>query len=145
MRVFLDTNVLASAVATRGLCADVLRDILTSHELVVCDPLLRELHRTLKNKFGASRELADEVEQFLQQDTIFAQPAEAPQVSLKDKDDLAILSCALNGKAELLVTGDKELQALGAVENLRIVSPRQFWEQLRAGSRTRRQGGKRPK
>ena len=35
MRVFLDTNVLVSAMATRGLCADVLREILTSHRLVV--------------------------------------------------------------------------------------------------------------
>ena len=145
MRVFLDTNVLASALATRGLCADVLREILTYHELVVCESVLRELHRTLKNKFGTSRKLADEIEQFLRQDTILAQPAKAPQVRLKDKDDLVILSCALNAKAELLVTGDKELHALGAVEKLRIVSPRQFWEKLSAGSRTRRHGGKRPK
>ena len=31
MKVFLDTNVLASAAATRGLCADVLREVFASH------------------------------------------------------------------------------------------------------------------
>jgi uncharacterized protein len=35
VRVALDTNVLVSAVATRGICADVLRVVLTEHELVV--------------------------------------------------------------------------------------------------------------
>ncbi len=43
MRVFLDTNVLVSAVATRGLCADVLRETLVSHQLVVSAPLIAEL------------------------------------------------------------------------------------------------------
>ncbi len=40
MRVFLDTNVLVSAVATRGLCADVLREVLLSHQLLVSADLL---------------------------------------------------------------------------------------------------------
>ena len=35
MKVLLDTNVLVSAFATRGLCADVLRLVLTEHEMVV--------------------------------------------------------------------------------------------------------------
>jgi len=43
MRVFLDTNLLVSAVATRGLCADVLREVLLSHQLVISPPLLSEL------------------------------------------------------------------------------------------------------
>jgi len=34
VRVFLDTNVLVAAVATRGLCADVFRSALASYELV---------------------------------------------------------------------------------------------------------------
>jgi len=35
VKVFLDTNVLVSALATRGLCADLLRKVLTEHELLV--------------------------------------------------------------------------------------------------------------
>jgi len=52
MRVFLDTNVLVSAVATRGLCADVLREVLVSHQLVISSPLLNELTNILHSKFG---------------------------------------------------------------------------------------------
>ena len=43
MRVFVDTNVLVAAVATRGLCADVLRAVLASHELVVSQQVLAEV------------------------------------------------------------------------------------------------------
>ena len=50
MRVFLDTNVLVSAVATRGLCADVLREILVSHQLVISSPLIDELENVLHAK-----------------------------------------------------------------------------------------------
>ena len=38
MRVFLDTNVLVSAFATRGLCADVLRHVLADHQLAASEP-----------------------------------------------------------------------------------------------------------
>jgi len=52
MKVFLDTNVLVSAVATRGLCADALREVLVSHQLVISSPLLNELTNILHSKFG---------------------------------------------------------------------------------------------
>lgn len=132
MRVLLDTNVLASATATRGLCADVFREVLTSHELVVSDALLNELTRILKDKFGASQDLITGVVRLLRHDTIFAKPTERPKVTLKDKDDLVILSAALTASADVLVTGDKELQSLKQVGDLKILSPRQFWDQLTA-------------
>jgi predicted nucleic acid-binding protein len=31
---------------------------------------------------------------------------------------------------DVLVTGDKELQGLGKVASLKIMSPRQFWQEL---------------
>jgi len=34
VKVFLDTNILVSGVATRGLCADVIRLVLAEHELI---------------------------------------------------------------------------------------------------------------
>ena len=43
MRVFLDTNVLAGAIGTRGLCADVLREIFASHDLLISEHVIGEL------------------------------------------------------------------------------------------------------
>jgi putative PIN family toxin of toxin-antitoxin system len=130
MRVFLDTNVIISATATRGLCADVFREVLLSHELIVSESLLAEVRRVLSRKFGANREIIESVIQILSQDTIFSQPLDSPEVAIRDSDDLLILASALAGRAEVLITGDKELLALGSIHDLEIISPRRFWEKI---------------
>jgi len=142
MKVFLDTNVLASAAATRGLCADVLRHVFASHQLFISEQVLNELKSVLKFKFGVSQDLIDDFIWLLQQDTVLAQPAQPPRVELQDKDDLPILGTAIAAGAEVLVTGDKELLDLGNIEDLEILSPRQFWEELRAQQRHRVGRGK---
>lgn len=131
MRVFLDTNVLASAAATRGLCADVLREVLTSHELLTSAQVLRELTRVLRTKFGVAQDLIDDFILLMQQDTVLAQAGPVPPVGIPDQDDLPILSAAISGKADVFVTGDKELLDLVEVRNLAILSPRQFWDKLK--------------
>ena len=52
MRVFPDTNVLASAFGTRGLCADALRLVLAGHELVTGEIVIEELRGVLRRKFA---------------------------------------------------------------------------------------------
>jgi len=132
VRVFLDTNVLASAAATRGLCADVLREVLTSHELLTSAQVLSELERVLRTKFGVAQELIDDFISLMRQDTVLADPGQLPTVQIQDQDDLPILSAAISAGAAVFVTGDKELQDIGQIKNLAILSPRQFWEKLKA-------------
>jgi putative PIN family toxin of toxin-antitoxin system len=131
MRVFLDTNVLVSAVATRGLCADVLREILLSHQLVLSTPLLAELKNILHTKIGIPQEIISDFIDLLTQDSTLSGNAELGDIDINDKDDILILSAAINGNAELFVTGDKELLKLGKIQMMRIVSPREFWEILK--------------
>jgi putative PIN family toxin of toxin-antitoxin system len=131
MRVFLDTNVIASATATRGLCADVLRTAIEFHELVVSDHLLDEVRRILKDKFGASAALIADVVWLLRQDTIASGAMPLHDLSLPDPADVAIVSSALNGAADVLVTGDKEILGLRRVGSLDILTPRQFWDKER--------------
>ena len=132
MKIFLDTNVLASAAATRGLCADVLREVFASHDLFISEQVLNELRRVLRLKFGVPQALIDDFIQLLQQNSVLAQPSQVPRVNLQDKEDLTILAAAITSGAEVLITGDKELLDLGGVEKLDILSPRQFWEKLKA-------------
>ena len=134
MRVFLDTNVLASAVATRGLCADLFREVLLSHHLIVSHPMLVELDRVLSTKFGVGRESVDGLLRLLHQDTTVATGGAAPDVPLEDESDLVILATAIQGEADVFVTGDKAVQDLRQVCGMKILSPRQFWEELVAPS-----------
>ena len=133
MKVMLDTNVLASAVATRGLCADVLRAVLAEHELVICPQIISELQRILKDKFALSPQLVNEFIRLVQEDSTLCEPGDLPAIKLNDKDDLGILSAAVGGGVNVIVTGDKEMQMVGMVAGLIIVSPRQFWQKLTEG------------
>jgi putative PIN family toxin of toxin-antitoxin system len=131
MRVFLDTNVLVSAVATRGLCADVLREILVSHQLVASNPLVLELKNILHSKIGLPQEIISDFVELLTQDAVLSENTDLETIDINDKDDIPILSIALNGNAELFVTGDKELLELRKIQSMRIISPRKFWETLK--------------
>jgi putative PIN family toxin of toxin-antitoxin system len=131
VKVFLDTNVLVSAVATRGLCTDVLREVLAAHDLVISRQVLDEVRRVLRTKFGATQDVIADFIQLLQRDAILARPGRVPDVELRDRADRLILSAAVASGADVLVTGDNELLELGALEGVEIISPRQFWERLR--------------
>lgn len=131
MRVFLDTNVLVSAAATRGLCADVLREILVSHQLIVSAPLIAEIKDVLHTKIGIPQEIISDFLEVVTQDSILSENTKLTNIEINDKDDILIPSTALNGDAELFVTGDKELLDLERIQSMRIVSPRKFWETLR--------------
>lgn len=132
MNVFLDTNVLVSALATRGLCSDVLRETLSFHQLVISLPLLSELERILRDKIKLPDNLIAESLDFLKQTGLMSDPMERPIPELKDKDDVPIINSALNGGVELFVTGDKEVLSLKIVDQMMIVNPRSFWEQLKS-------------
>ena len=62
MRVAFDTNVLVSAVATRGLCADVFNLVLAEHELIIGETVIAEMKRVLRQKMRVPAEAADEFE-----------------------------------------------------------------------------------
>ena len=129
MKVFLDTNVLASALTTRGLCAELFEVVLQSHELLTSDPVLRELERILPGKLGQSVEVTEGFINLLRTHALLV-TTECPFPSLPDPDDEPIVASAIAGNANIFVTGDKALLELQSVEQLRIVSPRKFWEML---------------
>ena len=131
MKVFLDTNVLVSATATRGLCADVFREVLINHQLVIAEPLLAELRNALWKKLGVPEDFISELIEILQKDSLFSNSSTHRDIDIQDSADVIILSCALNGNADLFVTGDKELLDLAKIGNMEIVSPRVFWERLK--------------
>jgi putative PIN family toxin of toxin-antitoxin system len=131
MRVFLDTNVLASALATRGLCADVFREVLSSETLVVSQEVLDELKDVLHRKFGFPTGSAAEAIALVRIDSIISKAGEPIDPDIADRDDVPILSAACAANADVFVTGDKLLLGLGKIGKMRIVGPREFWELLR--------------
>jgi len=137
MKVFLDTNVLASAVATRGLCADVVREVFARHEAIVSKQVLDELRRVLHSKFNLSKVLIADVIDLMHEGSTLAKPGKLPDIQLRDTSDLKIIAAAMAGDAEVFLTGDAELLGLGHCQGVEMLSPRQFWEKLvRGGNQT---------
>jgi len=132
MRVFLDTNVIVSAVTTRGLCADVLRIVLAEHDLITSHGVLKEVERVLRDKFGVTEALVAEYLELLGQDAILAAASSLPRLRIKDKADIEIVAAAVAAHADVLVTGDREVQELNSVSGMRVASPRAFWDELTA-------------
>ena len=129
MRIFLDTNVLASALTTRGLCAELFEVVLQSHDLLISEAVFRELQRILPEKLGQTEAITNGFIALLRAEGQVI-TAEHPLPKLPDPDDEAILAAALAGKANAFVTGDKALLNLESVEGLPIITPRGLWESL---------------
>ena len=131
MKVALDTNVLISAVAARGLCADVFNLILAEHELVLGETVLSEVRRVLREKMRVPAKLADEFVSLLREEGFVVKRAGTLFIAIRDKSDLPVLAEAIAGKADVLVTGDKDLLDLTDELPIQILTPRGLWERLR--------------
>jgi putative PIN family toxin of toxin-antitoxin system len=131
VRVFVDTNVLASAFATRGLCADVLRHILSEHELLVGEVVLAELRRVLRTKLGVPASLADDIEDLLRSHELVPKPERPISVAVRDPDDRWIVASAVAGRADLLITGDRDLLDVADQLPIPVLDPRGFWNLVR--------------
>ncbi|HKP76909.1 MAG TPA: putative toxin-antitoxin system toxin component, PIN family [Longimicrobiaceae bacterium] len=129
MRVFLDTNVLVSAFATRGLCRDVLQLVLAEHDLLTGDVVLAELERVLATKFKMPPDRVREVIESLDDAHVEPRPESVGSLAVRDPDDAWVLASAIAARADVLVTGDPDLLVLAdAVPQLNIVNPRGFWD-----------------
>ena len=131
MKVVLDTNVLVSAFASRGLCEAVVELCLANHDVVLSEYILSELNRHLVGKVKLTRVRASEIVSFLREHAFVVEPAPVPSDACRDANDRPILGTALAAGADCLVTGDADLLSLRQFGSIPILSPREFYDSLR--------------
>jgi len=134
LKVFLDTNVIVAATATRGLCADVMREVLARHDLVISAALIDEIAAGLAEKIGVATGLVTWLISLLREGAELSEPSNPGEIPVRDLSDRILLSAAWNGKAEIFVTGDAEILSLHEIGTMAVVSPRAFWELAKAGA-----------
>ena len=128
MRIALDSSVLIAANISRaGTCAELLEDLLLHHDLVISEFILEELNRTLIEKFRYPRRDADQVVTFLRRVGTMVVHADLPADLCRDPEDMPILGTAVAGKCALLVSVDRDLLDVQAIQNIPIIRPGEFW------------------
>ena len=127
MRVFLDPNVVVSGFTTCGLCADLVREVLAQHTLITSEHILAETKDVLLNRFGVPRDTVTEIIALLRRQEIAGLPDPLPAIKIRDPEDLAVVAPAIGSHVDFLVTGDKDITSLAHLQQVRIATPREFW------------------
>jgi len=127
MRVVFDTNILVSALVFPGGQGDAaLRRIVTgTDQLMMSRAILDELLDVLSRKFARDAEELAHVAVFISELALVVAPRRRLRV-VQDDPDNRILECAIAGRAEAIVTGDKALLALKNFRNIPVVTLRTY-------------------
>lgn len=129
--VVLDTNVLISAVLFPGSAPSAVYELARRGfvKLYLSDFIFSEVERVLRVKFELSPRAVSFHIRLVRTMSIEVFPRKHTRRIRECPDDNYILDCALEAKADYLVTGDKKhILPLGKVGNTRIISPAEFLE-----------------
>jgi len=129
MRVVADTNVFISALMFGGL-PEAFLDLAFGRgfTLVTSAAILDELDEKLLGKFAVSERDALAIRIKLEAYSEFVAPNFELNAVPDDLDDNRVLECAVEGKADFVVSGYRHLLRLGSYEGIAIVTVRQFLE-----------------
>lgn len=122
MRVFVDTNVWVSAIASPGLCDELLKRLFRSHEVLGSELVWRELETVLVRKLRFSPQEVGAARAMFSESGLLADVPEP-----RGDNDARLVAAATAGHADLFATGDKRVLEWGPSGSMRIVSPRDAW------------------
>ncbi|MCK4528716.1 putative toxin-antitoxin system toxin component, PIN family [candidate division WOR-3 bacterium] len=128
MRIFFDTNVLIASFISHGQCAEIFEHCLSEHEILISHWVLEEFKRTLSEKFNFSGKIIIKAVSFLREYTVKVSPKPLKHPICRDPDDDNILAGALQGNADCIITGDKDLLILEKFKGIPILKPGEFWK-----------------
>jgi len=128
VKVVLGSSVLiAASISRAGVCAELLEDVLTHHELVISAFITQELRRKLRDKFNFPESEIRQLQRFLGKLATTVVPLELPTDVCRDTADIPVLGTAAAGRASILVTVDKDLLAVREFQGIAIIKPGEFW------------------
>ena len=140
MRIVIDTNIWISAIATEGRISKWLNNICQNKDIIIIlsTSILAEIKATLKNDNRNRRtkktrkcfteEHRKKFETILNKATfeiIESKPIEGLDIYIRDEDDIHVIETAINGKADILISGDKDFEEV-KTSLFKIMKPSEF-------------------
>jgi len=129
VRVVFDTNIFISAIViSRSQAEKAISKIIEGGDtLIISRAIIDEVLSLLSSKFSRDREAISHVAVYLSDLGEVVSPTKRIRI-LKDEPDNRILECALGGKVDVIVTGDKEMLNLGEHQGVKIISLKAYLE-----------------
>jgi uncharacterized protein len=127
-RIVVDTNVLISAILFGGKPRKILDLVISgSIECFLSTAILDELKNVLcRPKFGVSADACFHIVEELHGISILVAPSVQIDAISSDPDDNRVLECAIESRADFIISGDPHLLSVGKFKNIIILSPADY-------------------
>lgn len=127
MKVVFDTNIFISALVIPGGSAEkaLLKVIEGPDELIISHDIIDEVLTILSGKFSRDREALSRVAVNLAEIGRIVKPWKRVSI-FQDEPDNRILECAIDGKADAIVTGDKVMLKLEGYEGIKFITLKDY-------------------
>ena len=132
LRVVLDSNVYISAFThPQGRLHQIWRQAVQgSYHLVVSPAIVNEVGGVLRVKFDWHGDQITARLKLLVKVAEIVRPSQVLLVIKEDPDDNRILECAVQGRADLIVSADHHIRRLKSYQGVGIASPTDFLRTL---------------
>lgn len=125
MIIVIDSGVWISGLQFGGTPWAAIQKAITLGQIAVCEQIETEIAKTLIGMGWANNRLAETIGLYFE-DVIWTTIYDNIRGVCRDPKDDAIIECAVNAKAELIISGDKDLLILKQYNTVRIITPRQY-------------------
>ncbi|MFT4303760.1 MAG: putative toxin-antitoxin system toxin component, PIN family [Candidatus Woesearchaeota archaeon] len=124
-KIVIDTNILISGFAYKGNEHKLLRKI-NEYNNYLSLSQISEIEKVLKYpKFEITHEFQKNILEWIKNNSNIIDIKTKTNICRDSKDNI-IIETAIDGKAEFIITGDKDLLELKKVKNIAIISTKDF-------------------
>lgn len=130
--VVLDSNIIVSSIIFGGKPRDIFLLAIEGKIKPFISPfIIFEVKEVLRNKFDFEEKKLEQTEGILKESFAVIAPKKSLNTIKQNVPDNKILACALESKADYLVTGDKKhILPLKKIKNTKIVTAEDFLKQF---------------
>jgi uncharacterized protein len=126
-RVTLDSNIYLSALVFGGKPMRLLEMAVEGEiEVAICDPIIEEVRRNLRQKFGWPEARTAEAISTISEFTKHVTATEAIDAVPSDPDDNRVLECAVAAGSNVIASGDSDLLGLGTFRGISVARASEF-------------------
>ena len=129
IKAVFDTNILISSIFWKGPPYDLMKKVINGEVLLFTSlPIINEIRKVLIRDFNIPTEKVEEHIDIIVSNSVMVSPTETLEVIEADETDNRILECAISGKADYIVSGDRHLLNLRKHEGIKILKASEMAE-----------------